>query len=103
MPSLDGQIDYAFQLTLRNLANWQAMCVQMGVPLTFVLQPLANWVRETGSVEEEVLFAEREADGGFAEHYGDILTQDSYQTYRDRLAEGCRATGRFFRPISRAC
>lgn len=93
VPSLDGQIDYAVQLTLRNLANWQAMCVQMGVPLTFVLQPLANWVRETGSVEEEVLFAEREADGGFAEHYGDILTQDSYQTYRDRLAEGAAQLG----------
>ena len=93
IPTLEEQIDYAVGLTLRNLANWQAMCTQMGPPLTFVLQPLANWVRMTGSDEEEALFAEREAHGGFAEQYGDILTQTTYATYRDRIAAGAAELG----------
>lgn len=57
LPSLEDQVSYAAALTLRNLANWHAMCEQMGVHLTFVLQPLANWVRETGSREEAALFS----------------------------------------------
>lgn len=92
-PSLEEQIDYAAQLALRNLANWQAMCAQMDAPLTFALQPLANWVRPTGSPQEEALFAEREAHGGFAKHYGDILTQKTYISYRDRLLAGAEKLG----------
>ncbi len=91
LPSLGEQIDYAVTLTLRNLANWHAMCVQMGAKLTFVLQPLANWVRKTGSPEEEILFLAREKQGGFAEQYGDILAHGAYVSYRDRLYEGAKA------------
>ena len=47
IPTLDEQIDYAARLVLRNLANWRAMAQDMGAELTFVLQPLANWVRRT--------------------------------------------------------
>ena len=90
-PSLEDQISYAAALALRNLANWRAMCEQMGAQLTFVLQPLANWVRETGSPEEEALFYEREKLGSFAEQYGDILTQKNYEAYRNKLRDGVLA------------
>ncbi|KDA92066.1 SGNH/GDSL hydrolase family protein [Pantoea agglomerans] len=93
IPSLNEQIDYATSLLRRNLANWNALCKDMQAPLTFVLQPLANWVRETGCANEEKLFAEREKHGGFAQHYGDILTQAAYATYRDNIAEICRDIG----------
>ena len=93
VPSLGEQIGYASDLTLRNLANWRAMCVEMGAKLTFVLQPLASWIRDIGSREEEELFAEREKLGGFADQYGEILSRDAYAEYRDRLAVGATALG----------
>lgn len=93
VPSLEEQIEYACELTLRNLANWRAMCVDIDAKLTFILQPLANWVRQTGSQEEEALFAEREKQGRFAEQYGDILTQSTYSTYRDRIKTGAEGLG----------
>lgn len=89
VPTLEAQIAYAVGLTRRNLANWAALCADMKAPLTFVLQPLANWVRSRGSQEEQLLFEEREKQGGFAQQYGDILTQAAYKTYRDRLAAVC--------------
>lgn len=100
IPSLDEQIDYAATLTLRNLTNWQAMCAQMGARLTFVLQPLANWVRETGSPEEEELFAARERQGQFAAQYGDILTHATYAAYRDRLQSGAARMGIAFADLT---
>lgn len=93
VPSLEEQIDYAVGQTMRNLANWHAMCAQMGAPLTFVLQPLSNWVRTKGSEAEEALFAEREQLGGFAAQYGDILSTQTYTAYRDRLRAGAIAMG----------
>ncbi|PTW60620.1 hypothetical protein C8N35_104245 [Breoghania corrubedonensis] len=92
-PTHDEQIDYAARLVLRNLANWRAMANDMGAELTFVLQPLANWVRKTGTAEEEALFAELERKGRFAENYGDILEEDAYRAYRDRLRSGTQDLG----------
>lgn len=92
-PSVDEQMAYASELTLRNLANWRAMCADMGADLTFVLQPLANWVRTTGSAEEESLFAELEARGRFAESYGDILTAEAHAAYAEMLRAGTAALG----------
>jgi len=92
-PSLEEQIDYAVTLTLRNLANWHAICTHMSSRLIFVLQPLANWVREKGSPEEEALFSAREKQGGFAEQYGNILAHVTFATYRERLQAGAEALG----------
>ena len=90
VPTLEEQIDQAARLVLRNLANWRAMAHDLGAELTFVLQPLANWVRKTGTREEEALFTELERKGRFAETYGDILEDDAYRDYRDRLASGAK-------------
>ncbi|NOR63984.1 MAG: SGNH/GDSL hydrolase family protein [Rhodobacteraceae bacterium] len=93
IPTLEEQIDYAVERTLRNLTNWRAMCRDMNAKLTYVLQPLESWVRETGSLEEMELFEEREKRGGFAEQYGDILSQQTYTTYRDQLRDGTERLG----------
>jgi len=90
IPSLEEQIDYAASLTLRHLNVWQALAKSLGVKLTFVLQPLSNWVRDTGSKEEQELFSELEEKGNFTEMYGDILTQECLQNYAGKLEQGAK-------------
>lgn len=92
-PEIDEQIAYAADLTLRHLDVWRALADDMGAKLTFVLQPLSNWVRETGSPEEEALFADLEKHGRFAETYGDILERENFEAYARRLAEGAAKIG----------
>lgn len=92
-PSMQEQLDYAVDLTLRHLDVWRALCADMGAKLTFVLQPLANWVRPKGSPEEERLFADLEKAGRFSESYGDILERANYLAYANRLEAGASAMG----------
>ncbi len=93
VPSLEAQMARGAGLTLRHLAGWKAMADAMGARLTFMLQPLANWVRQTGCTEEEALFAELEDRGGFSAAYGDILTSETHTAYAARLRQGVEALG----------
>lgn len=92
-PSMQEQIDYAANLTLQHLDIWRALATDMGAKLTFILQPLAGWVRETGSHQEEQLFAELDQLGNFTEVYGDILQTSVREDYAQRLRDGARAMG----------
>lgn len=92
-PSMQEQIDYAARLTLQHLDIWRALAADMGAKLTFILQPLAGWVRKTGSREEEQLFAELDQLGNFTEAYGDILQTSVRETYAQRLREGAQDMG----------
>lgn len=93
VPTMAEQIEYASNLTLRHLDVWRALAADCGARLTFVLQPLANWVRAKGSPEEERLFAELELRGSFIENYGDILAAENYQKYSDTLRDGAEKMG----------
>ncbi|MFT7115860.1 MAG: hypothetical protein ACI9I0_001067 [Rhodoferax sp.] len=99
-PSMQEQIDYAANLTLQHLDIWQALAKDMGAKLTFILQPLAGWVRETGSPEEEQLFAELDQAGNFTEVYGDILQTSVRVAYAQRIREGAQSMGVEFVDIS---
>lgn len=99
-PSLQEQIEYAAKLTLQHLDIWHALAKGMGAKLTFILQPLAGWVRETGSPEEEKLFAELDQAGNFTEVYGDILQTSVREAYAQRLREGTQSMGVKFVDIS---
>jgi hypothetical protein len=92
-PTIDEQISIGADLTIRHLDVWRALAADLGAKLTYVLQPLANWVRDTGSPEEERIFAELERRGAFASTYGDILAQDSYREYATRLRKGTKKLG----------
>lgn len=92
-PSVEEQLRYAASLTLRNLSNWKALADHMGAKLTFVLQPLSNWVRKKGAPEEEALFGELEARGSFAAQYGDILISENFHAYAENLENGARKLG----------
>lgn len=99
-PELGEQLDVAAGLTLRHFAAWKALADGLGARLTFVLQPLAGWVRPTGSVQEEALFAELDAAGSFTEVYGEILQPAVCHDYGDRLAAGADALGVGFVSLS---
>ncbi len=88
VPSMDEQVSYATDLTLRHLDVWRVLADDMGARLTYVLQPLAGWVRPEGSREEVALFEELDELGRFSEVYGDISDPRVGQDYAQRLAAG---------------
>lgn len=91
--SMEEQIEYAANLTLQHLDIWRALAADMGAKLTFILQPLAGWVRETASPEEQQLFAELDQAGNFTEVYGDILQTSVREAYAQRLRVGTQDMG----------
>jgi hypothetical protein len=90
VPSMPDQIAYAAELTLRHLDIWRALAADLGAKLTFVLQPLSGWVREVGSPQEELLFAELDQLGSFSEVYGDILQQEVCRGYAEAIEAGAK-------------
>lgn len=100
VPSVEEQIEHASALTTRQLANWKALANDMGIKLTFVLQPLANWVRSEFSEEETLIFSELEEKGGFEEFYGDILSKDVCQRYATKIQQKAEELGVRFINIS---
>ncbi|MEK8104163.1 hypothetical protein NKG94_01690 [Micromonospora sp. M12] len=46
MPDLDTQLADAVDRTVRHLDTWRLLADGLGAKLTYVLQPLAPWVRE---------------------------------------------------------
>ncbi|MGW6128962.1 SGNH/GDSL hydrolase family protein [Cellulomonas sp. NPDC055163] len=92
-PSIDEQIAYSADLTLRHLDAWKALADAWDAKVTYVLQPLSAWVRDRGSREEELIFDELEEMGGFAAMYGDILGRDVNARYADALEKGAQDIG----------
>lgn len=90
VPSMPEQIAYAADLTLRHLDVWRALAADLGAKLTFVLQPLSGWVRQVGSPQEELLFAELDQLGSFSEVYGDILQQEVCRGYAEAIEAGAK-------------
>jgi hypothetical protein len=97
---LDEQIEYAADLVLRHLDVWRALATDAGARLTFVLQPLASWVRETGTDEETALFAYLDELGRFSDMYGEIARPEVGREYAARLRDGCERMGVRFVDIS---
>jgi hypothetical protein len=91
--SMDQQLELACNLTLRHLDSWRSFSRDKGFRLTFVLQPLANWVRSPAAPEEERLFAELELRGAFSESYGDVLSLKTHKAYANRLKMGAEKIG----------
>ncbi len=90
VPTMEDQLRFAVDLTLRHLAMWRAVAADLGASLTYVLQPLSGWVRAKGSQEEQALFAELDKIGRFTDFYGDILQPAICHEYARRLEAGAR-------------
>lgn len=62
VPPLADRIAYAVDLTSRHLAALRLLAGPTGARITYVLQPLATWVRESGPSEERAIFGEPRRD-----------------------------------------
>lgn len=84
-------IESAAALTLRHLDSW----VRLAGPntrISYVLQPMALWVRDTPAPEEKLLFDEIDRIsklGTWESLYGDISTVEVCQKFSALLRAGC--------------
>ncbi len=99
-PSVEDQISYAAELTIRHLHTWRVLAKDLNAKLTYILQPLSTWVRSKGCSQEEALFAELEQMGSFSEFYGDILRPEVCHQYAELLRVGVESMGSQFINIS---
>lgn len=86
---LGERISYAVELTVRHLDTWRLFADAMGAKISFVLQPLATWVRDEHSAEEKLLFGELDKISNFWQLYGDIATKESGRAYAEELRGAC--------------
>jgi hypothetical protein len=97
---LGERISLATELTARHLASWRLLAP--GARITFVLQPLATWIRAEPSPEEELLFAELDERSNFWELYGDIAVEETGRRYAEALRGACEELDVGFLDISSA-
>lgn len=92
-------IDAAADLTLRHLDTWRRVAGPE-TRISYVLQPMALWMRDTRSPEEKLLFEEIDRIsklGTWKELYGDISTREVSRAFADALRVGCEKKNvRFF-------
>lgn len=100
LPPLDEQIEIAVDLTIRHLEIWRLLCEGIGAKLTYVLQPLATWVRDEPATQEKQLFAELDAISDFSATYGDIASMDTHDRYSAVLSSECNRIGVRYLDIS---
>lgn len=93
VPGLSEQIEHAVDRTLRHLDVWRLLAEGTGTRLTFVLQPLATWIRDRPAPQERLLFEELDAISNFGKAYGDIASMESGRRYSDALRQGCEKLG----------
>ncbi len=91
VPALSDQIDLAADLTARHLAAWKALAEAAGARLTFVLQPLATWIRDEPAPQERRLFEDLDTIADFSGVYGDIANRAVAGDYAAALARRCAA------------
>jgi hypothetical protein len=89
VPTPAERVAHATDLTLRHLAGWKRFADGMGARLTFVLQPLSPWVRETPAPQEQLLRAELDEVSNFRRFHSDIATVAVGRDYAGALARGC--------------
>jgi hypothetical protein len=97
---VEAQMARAVALTIRHLDSWRLLGEALGARVSFVLQPLAPWVREVPAPQERLLFDELDGISNFTEVYGDVVTMDVGQRYARGLQEGCARIGVRFLDMS---
>ncbi|MCC3769263.1 GDSL-type esterase/lipase family protein [Streptomyces sp. UNOC14_S4] len=93
VPTPAERIARATELTIRHLTGWQRMAQALGARITFVLQPLAPWVREEPSPQEKALFDELDEVSNWRRLHHDIASMEVGRAYAAALREGCAAVG----------
>ncbi|WP_079184435.1 Inducer of phenazine A [Streptomyces uncialis] len=90
---LDELISRATGLTARHLDGWRRLAAATGARVSFVLTPLAPWIRRQPARQEAVLFTELDKLSHLGvpldEMFGEIGTQDAGRRYAQALRETC--------------
>ncbi|MFF8960135.1 Inducer of phenazine A [Streptomyces sp. NPDC014894] len=93
VPDLDRLITHATALTERHVDGWRHLAAATGARVSYVLTPLAPWIREEPAEEEALLFAELDRLSGFGvpldEMFGEIATLDAGRQYAQALRTVC--------------
>lgn len=84
----DRQIEFAAATVLRRLKVWWSLAMAVEARLTFVLQPLADWVRPEGPAEEQRIFAELDTSASFGASYEHMRRPQTHAAYSERLRAG---------------
>ncbi|MGI5350677.1 SGNH/GDSL hydrolase family protein [Streptomyces sp. CA-250714] len=92
IPPPEQRVAHATELTVRHLSVWKLLADALGARLTFVLQPLAPWVREP-LPRERLLFDELDEVSNFRRFHNDISTTAVGRSYAEQLAGGCAGLG----------
>jgi hypothetical protein len=94
---LADRIAGAVEITVRHLESWRLLASRPSSEaqprITFVLQPLATWVREEHAEQEKLLFGELDQISNFWQLYGDIATKEAGRTYAEALRVACDKLG----------
>ncbi|MEH6374898.1 SGNH/GDSL hydrolase family protein [Streptomyces sp. KLMMK] len=93
VPGPAERIAHATALTVRHLGGWKLLAGALGARLTFVLQPLAPWVREEPAAQEKALFDELDDVSNWRRLHNDIASMDVGRAYAAALREGCAGLG----------
>lgn len=94
-------INSAANMTLRQLDVWRRLAGP-DTRISFVLQPMARWIRQTPAPQEKLLYDEYDDDrfselGGWEAVHGDVATTEVSHAFATALREGCEKHGvRFF-------
>ncbi|MER5768638.1 Inducer of phenazine A [Streptomyces sp. NPDC001985] len=93
VPDLDRLISHATALTERHVDGWRRLTAATGARISYVLTPLAPWIRQRPCAEEALLFAELDRLSGFGvpldEMFGEIATLDAGRQYAQALRGVC--------------
>jgi len=89
----------AADLTLRHLDTWRLLAGP-DTRISYVLQPMAQWVRDIPAPQERLLFDEIDRIsklGTWEALYGDISTKEVARAFSEELRAGCGKRGiRYF-------
>jgi hypothetical protein len=95
-PTPTAMIEAAVDLTARHLDSWLVMAAATGARVSFVLQPLATWVREEPAPQEKLLFDEFDQlseYGTWEERYGKVGSIATGAAYAAALGAACAPRG----------
>jgi len=78
----------------RALLQWKALLAPYGASLTYILQPLSTWTKDSLTSEEaEIHHAVDSCPNNFWRLFGKILGKDVYPLYVAALRQACRSLG----------
>ncbi|SEP97458.1 GDSL-like Lipase/Acylhydrolase family [Streptomyces sp. yr375] len=88
--TLDERLATAVERTALDLERFKVLAGTSGTRVSFALQPLATWVRETPAREEAALFAELDRkESAFWRLFGEIAPAEVGRRYADGIAQAC--------------